>query len=79
MSLRWVENEGMLDSLMLGVSKLNWQLVVVVLGAGLILTAAFGAIGPGTNARQRIPGSGAGRVYPSNETNAGEVLPLPRP
>ncbi len=74
------KREGMLDSFMLRVSKVNWQLVVVVLGAGLILTAGIWGYRSWHERQTRDPLAGLGPgVYQSNETNAGEVLPLPRP
>ena len=74
------KRESILDSFMLGVSKVNWQLVVVVLGAGLILTAGIWGYRSWHERQTKDPLADLGPgAFQSNETNAGEVLPLPRP
>ena len=74
------KQESILDSFMLGVSKLNWQLVVVVLGGGLILTAGIWGYRSWHEGQTKDPLAGLGSgTFQSNETDSGEVLPLPRP
>ena len=74
------KKEGLLDAVMLWISKMNWQLVIVVLGCALILTVGIW----GYRAWQRhlntdpLAGIGPG-VYQHAETNVGDVLPIPRP
>ncbi|MBI2949528.1 MAG: helix-turn-helix domain-containing protein [Verrucomicrobia bacterium] len=71
---------GLLDSVMLWVSKLNWQLVIVVLGGTLILALGFWAYRAWQRHQTADPLSGLGSgLYQPAQTNAGEVLPLPRP
>ena len=69
---------GALDVIMLRLSKLNWQLVVLLVGLALVILV--GMAGYRTWQRRRIadPFSGLGNgLYRPADTNSGELLPLP--
>jgi cytoskeletal protein RodZ len=71
---------GMVDAAMLWLSKLNWQLVIVVLAGVLILALGIWGYRAWQRYQTADPLSELGTgLYQPPQTNVGEVLPLPRP
>lgn len=68
--------KGALDYFMLQLSKLNWRVVGIVVGAGVVVLILFGALrGCGGRKSDPLKSLGPGLYQPTNAT--GELLPLP--
>jgi cytoskeleton protein RodZ len=79
-SLGGKKKEGMLDSIMLSLSKVNWQWALVLFGGGVMLTLAIWSYRAWQDHQTKDPLAGLGSgLYQPADTNAGDVLPLPRP
>lgn len=73
------KDKGMIDTIMLVLSKMNWQLVSVIIGLVLVVSFAVWGYRAWRNRQTRDPLADIGPgIYQSPQTNAGEVLPLPR-
>ena len=77
-SMSTAAHRGLLDVLMLQLSKVNWRVVLPVLGIGLAAILAIFAYRGWSVYRQRDPlsGLGAGQYQPARPDPA-ETLPLP--
>lgn len=72
--------QGVIDTAMLWVSKLNWQLVILVLGCLLVLVLGIWGYRAWQRHQTADPLSGLGPgVFQPAQTNTGDILPLPRP
>ena len=70
---------GLLDALMLWVSKMNWQLLVLILGCTTVLALSIWGYRAWQKHLSTDPLAGVGPgVYQPAETNSGDVLPIPR-
>lgn len=74
------EPRGVLDFLMLQLSKINWQRGVLMLGATVVIVALVGGLIVWRHTRNRDPLRNLKPgVYQSSQTLPGETLPLPPP
>ena len=73
-------SHGVLDFIMLQLSKVDWRKGVVVLAAVAVLVAAFSALSAWRRAKAADPLDGLKPgVYQSTQSLSGETLPLPAP
>ena len=71
------QRKGALDFIMLQLSRLNWRIGLVVLGAVVILLIVWSVVSNMKKGQSEAPKVPAGVYQPNRQS--GETLPIPRP